>query len=169
VAAFARLPDRRLVVAGDGVGAKALRAIAPPNVEFIGYQPPDRLRDCLQRARAFVFAAEEDFGITVAEAQACGTPAIAYGRGGATEIVRDVRHHSTAPTGICFEPQTPDSIAAAIRQFEATTILPVDCHRNAQRFSTARFRREFYAAIARAWASRHELGNWGAACDNVEV
>src|SRR6185295_14138743 len=88
VDAFAAMPDRTLVVIGDGPDGPKLRKRAPSNVRLLGQQPLPVLRDHLQRARAFVFAAEEDFGIAPLEAQACGTPVIAFGRGGALETIR---------------------------------------------------------------------------------
>jgi len=87
VEAFAAMPDKRLVVVGDGPELARCKAVAAPNVELLGYQPFEVLRDYMQRARAFVFAAEEDFGIAPVEAQACGTPVIAFGRGGACETI----------------------------------------------------------------------------------
>jgi glycosyltransferase involved in cell wall biosynthesis len=92
VDAFSRMPDKRLVVIGEGPDLQRCQALArTPNIELVGYQPFAQLRDYMQRARAYVFAAEEDFGITMVEAQACGTPVIAYGRGGARETVRPLR------------------------------------------------------------------------------
>jgi len=149
-AAFQALPDRRLVMAGDGPEADRVRAAAGPNVEFAGRVTRERMRDLLRGARAFVFAAEEDFGILPVEAQACGTPVIAYGRGGALETVRD--HAAGRPTGQFFLAQTGDALAAAIRHFE-TEFPPIDsrdCAANAKRFSTARFRAEFTAFVAAA-------------------
>ena len=87
VEAFRQLPDRRLVVIGAGPALKRIRRQAPPNVQFLGYQPAEVLRDHMRRARAFIFAAEEDFGIIPVEAQACGTPVIAFGKGGIRETV----------------------------------------------------------------------------------
>ena len=87
VAAFRELPDRRLIVVGDGPQARQVREAAGPNVEFVGEVSREALRDLLRAARAFVFAADEDFGILPVEAQACGTPVIALGRGGARETV----------------------------------------------------------------------------------
>ena len=82
VEAFAAMPQRRLVVIGDGPELERVKALArdASNVTILGYQPTEVLADYMARARAFVFAAEEDFGITPVEAQACGTPVIAYGR-----------------------------------------------------------------------------------------
>jgi len=87
VEAFNLMPDKRLVVIGDGPMFKRLQAMAGPNIELLGYQPREVVIDHLQRARAFVFAAHEDFGIVAVEAQACGTPVIAYGQGGALDSV----------------------------------------------------------------------------------
>src|SRR5207249_4044528 len=88
VEAFRSMPHRKLVVIGDGPDMPKLKALAAPNIQLLGWQPAAVLRDYLQRARAFVFAAEEDFGIAPVEAQACGTPVIAFGSGGVTESVR---------------------------------------------------------------------------------
>src|SRR6185437_10805102 len=117
VEAFAKMPERRLVVIGDGPDMQKIRAKAAPNVEIMGYQPFSVLRDRMRRAKAFVFAAEEDFGISVVEAQACGTPVIAYGKGGALETVRDLP--DARPTGIFFGEQTVESIVAAVENFAA--------------------------------------------------
>jgi glycosyltransferase involved in cell wall biosynthesis len=108
----------------------------------------------MQRARAFVFAAEEDFGISVVEAQACGTPVVAYGRGGALETVVE----SSDPrfgTGVFFHEQTVASIADALDRFEAHAPFdPEVCRLNAARFSVERFRREFLRVVDQAMANR---------------
>jgi glycosyltransferase involved in cell wall biosynthesis len=151
VEAFRLLPDRRLVVIGAGPEMARIKAAAAPNVELLGYQPSAVLCDLMQRARAFVFAAQEDFGIAPIEAQACGTPVIAYGRGGALESVRPPG--SSAPTGLFFDAQTAPSIAAAVRAFERDEALfdPQACRDNAQRFSSARFRAQYGALVQRCW------------------
>ena len=148
VAAFRELPDRRLVVVGDGPQARQVRAAAGPNVEFVGELPRPSLREALRRARAFVFAAEEDFGILPVEAQACGTPVIAYGRGGALETVID--GPDAAATGCFFAEQSPHAIAAAVRAFDRDAgRFSVDaCVANAARFGHARFAGEFVARAA---------------------
>ena len=130
-----------------------MRAAAGSNVEFVGEVSRERMRDLLRGARAFVFAAEEDFGILPVEAQACGTPVIAYGRGGARETVRDSA--AGRPTGLFFDAQTPEAIVDAVRRFEQQTpaIDPRDCREQAERFSTQRFASEFTALVEHAWST----------------
>jgi glycosyltransferase involved in cell wall biosynthesis len=151
VEAFRALPDRRLVVIGDGTEMSKVKAIAGSNVEILGFQPASVVRDYLQRARALIFAAEEDFGISPVEAQACGTPVIAYARGGALETI--VGSESTESTGHFFADQKPQEIARAVRAFElrADTIEPSACRRNAQRFSVPIFRQQFGAFVSQRW------------------
>jgi glycosyltransferase involved in cell wall biosynthesis len=151
VEAFAATPERRLVVIGDGPEAHRIRAKAGTNTSFLGHQPFEVLRDHLRRARAFVFAAEEDFGIAPLEAQACGTPVIAYGKGGAAETIRDLSQ--LRPTGVLFEQQTAGAINDAIMRFEASSvrIAEADCRENAERFSADRFRSDLTAFVAEHW------------------
>lgn len=150
VEAFNRMPNRKLVVIGDGPGYSALKRTAGPNVQLLGFQPDEVLVDYMQRARAFLFAAEEDFGIIAVEAQACGTPVIAYGKGGARESVRSLDDRE--PTGVFFDEQEPDSIVAAVQLFERESdrFTPEYCRRNADRFSEERFRAEFSAFVTEA-------------------
>jgi glycosyltransferase involved in cell wall biosynthesis len=136
VEAFRRTPGRRLVVVGEGSEAGRLRAMAPPNVEFAGRLPTPQVVSRMQRARAFLFAGIEDFGIVMAEAQACGTPLIAFGAGGAAEIARE-------DTGVLFAEQTPDSLIDALRRFEPRAFSPQACRENALRFDRPRFRQRF--------------------------
>jgi glycosyltransferase involved in cell wall biosynthesis len=147
VEAFARMPERRLVVIGDGPDMQKVREKATPNVQIMGYQPFDVLRDHMRRAKAFVFAAEEDFGISVVEAQACGTPVIAYGKGGALETVRD--QYEPHPTGMFFNEQTTDSIIEAVEHFasDPARFQPADCRANAERFSIRHFRERFFGFV----------------------
>ena len=144
VEAFSRTPERKLVVIGDGPEMQKIRAKAGPNVEIMGYQPFAVLHDRMRRAKAFVFAAEEDFGISVVEAQACGTPVIAYGKGGALETVLDPQSDLN-PTGLFFDEQTPLAIVAAVDDFERAPqrFTPTACRTNAERFSADTFRRRF--------------------------
>jgi glycosyltransferase involved in cell wall biosynthesis len=159
VAAFRQLPDRRLVVVGDGPEAERIRGIAPPNVQLVGHQPDVVLRDYLQRARALVFAAPEDFGLIMAEAQACGTPVIAHWRGGASDIVID---DDRGRTGLLFRGEDPASIVAAICRFERLpAVSGTTCRKNAERFSAhlfrARIRREVDAVVA-AFSAQRGIG-----------
>ncbi|KVO56311.1 glycosyl transferase family 1 [Burkholderia ubonensis] len=144
VEAFAKMPDRKLVVIGDGPEMQKVRAKAGPNVEIMGYQPFAVLHDRMRRAKAFVFAAEEDFGISVVEAQACGTPVIAYGKGGALETVLDPQS-GARPTGLFFDEQTARAIVSAVDDFERAPqrFTPQACRANAERFSADTFRRRF--------------------------
>ncbi|MGU7781182.1 glycosyltransferase family 4 protein [Burkholderia sp. PU8-34] len=144
VEAFSKTPERKLVVIGDGPEMQKVRAKAGPNVEIMGYQPFAVLHDRMRRAKAFVFAAEEDFGISVVEAQACGTPVIAYGKGGALETVLDP-HSAAQPTGLFFDEQTAHAIVAAVDDFERAPqrFTPQACRQNAERFSADTFRRRF--------------------------
>lgn len=82
VEAFSHMPDKKLIVIGDGPEMKKIKSRATKNIEILGYQSDQIMQDYMQKAKAFVFAAEEDFGITPVEAQACGTPVIAFGKGG---------------------------------------------------------------------------------------
>ena len=152
-AAFRDLPGRRLVMAGDGPEADRVRRAAGPNVEFVGEVPQERLRELLRGARAFVFAAEEDFGILPVEAQACGTPVIAYGRGGALETVRE--GGTGTATGMFFGAQTAEAIAAAVRAFDGALpmLRAAECRANAERFAAERFRAEFAAFVDRVAAA----------------
>jgi glycosyltransferase involved in cell wall biosynthesis len=140
VRAFSQTPGRRLVVIGDGPEMKKIKSVAGDNVTILGHQPFDVLVDHLQRARAFIFAAEEDFGISVVEAQACGTPVIAFGRGGALESV--VGLPLERPTGVFFGEQTAEALLAAVIRFEHNAHLfdPRQCRRNAERFSSENFK-----------------------------
>ncbi|MGN4075551.1 glycosyltransferase, partial [Burkholderia gladioli] len=158
VAAFAGMPERRLIVIGDGPDMDKVRARAGPNVTILGHQPFAVLKDHLQRARAFVFAAEEDFGISVVEAQACGTPVIAFGKGGACETVID--ETQPHPTGLFFATQTVEAIQEAVARFEANLgrFSPVSCRLNAKRFSKAEFRRGLLTAIVDATEGREQVG-----------
>jgi glycosyltransferase involved in cell wall biosynthesis len=152
-AAFRALPERRLIVAGDGPEAARVRAAAGRNTEFVGEVSRERMRELLRGARAFVFAAEEDFGILPVEAQACGTPVIAYGRGGARETVRDLADGH--PSGLFFDVQSAKAVTDAVNRFEQAmpAIDPRDCRQQALRFSTPQFSREFTAFVEHAWST----------------
>jgi glycosyltransferase involved in cell wall biosynthesis len=168
VDAFTRTPQRKLVVIGDGPEMKKIRELAGPNVTLLGYQPFSVLHDHLRRAKAFVFAAEEDFGISPVEAQACGTPVIAYGKGGALESVRGPQYGAAA-TGLYFERQTPEALIAALERFEAmpNAFDPLRCRANAERFSSDHFRAAFSKLVTCAYATlQAELT--GPSCESVD-
>lgn len=150
--AFRQLPARKLVVIGDGPEAARLKQMCPPNVTLLGRQSDEVVRQHLQAARAFVFAAHEDFGISPVEAQACGTPVIAYGVGGASETVRGLGGAGHA-TGLLFPEQTARGLVQAVEQFESAgeAFDPQVCREWAEQFSEARFRGEFLQWVQRAW------------------
>lgn len=145
VEAFRLMPQRELVVIGDGPDLARLRALAPPNVRFLGRQPHEALAYYLRYARGFLFGALEDFGIVPVEAMACGTPVVAYGRGGACETVID------GVTGVLFPKQEPEAVAAAVQRLEMTAFDPGRIRAHAERFSAARFRAELGAFLEAAW------------------
>ena len=139
VQAFTTMPDKKLVVLGDGPELDKLKSIATSNVAFLGYQSQDNLVRCLQKAKAFVFAAQEDFGIAPIEAMACGTPVLALGKGGALEtIIQD-------ETGIFFYEQTAQSICTCVKEFELKSYLfnAFTIRSHAEKFSRQRFEKEF--------------------------
>jgi len=157
IQAFTEMPSRRLIVIGEGQQLAALRATAGPNVSFTGYLSRGEYVRAVADAQALVFAGCEDFGITLAEAQGCGTPVIAFGRGGARDIVRGLGA-SDRPTGVLFERQTVDAIKDAIQRFEANrkAITPRACRENADRFSVERFRLQIAEAFDAALAAHAE-------------
>ena len=141
-----------LVVIGDGPDFEKVKSRAGSNIKFLGFQEGNVLIDYMQRARAFVFAAEEDFGIAPVEAQACGTPVIAYGKGGVTESVIPIHSKGNAPpTGIFFKEQSSASLIAAVKQFQnmEDRFDPHKIRKNAERFSVDRFRHELDKFISK--------------------
>jgi len=150
--AFALLPDRKLIIVGDGPDAAKVRAASGSNVMLVGRESRERVRERLRSARAFVFAAEEDFGIAPVEAQACGTPVIAFGRGGVTETVRGLG--SGAPTGVFYDVQSSQALADAVRRFEAlgAPIMPEACRASALRFRAEVFRSGIRGFVESEWA-----------------
>ena len=145
VEAFTKMPEKKLYVIGDGPNFNKIKKMATGNIILLGYQPFDVLKHYLSKAKAFVFAAEEDFGILPVEAQACGTPVIAYGKGGVTETVINNK------TGVYFNEQNVSSIIDAIDYFEKNLNLynPIEIAAQASLFSAVRFREEFSAFVAK--------------------
>lgn len=152
VEAFSSMPERKLVVIGDGSEMKKIKEKAGKNIEILGYQSNSILEEHMRKARAFVFAAEEDFGITPVEAQACGTPVIAFGKGGALETVRP--YGTNHATGIFFDKQSVSSIIDSVNYFESIeeNIMPTDCRDNALRFSDERFKSEIKTYVSERWS-----------------
>jgi glycosyltransferase involved in cell wall biosynthesis len=140
VESFSHMPDKKLIVIGDGPDAEKIKAKAGKNVELLGYQPTEQLIHYMQRAKAFIFAAEEDFGIAPLEAQACGTPVIAYGKGATLETIMGIDQKN--PSGLFFKEQNIASIQNAVNEFENNVSLftPENCTSNAARFSPEQFR-----------------------------
>jgi glycosyltransferase involved in cell wall biosynthesis len=147
IEAFSKMPDRQLVVIGNGPQFRRCKALAGPNVKILGYQSYSVLLSHMQRARAFIFAAEEDFGITPVEAQACGTPVLAFGRGGAAETVVD------QVTGLLFHEQSVPAIQQVVKDFEQieSDFDPEVIRAHAMRFSTEMFRQEFRRYVHAKW------------------
>jgi glycosyltransferase involved in cell wall biosynthesis len=139
---------RRLVVIGSGQDEKKLRRFADERIQFLGWQPDEVLRDHLRRCSALLFPGEEDFGIVPVEAQACGTPVIAYAQGGATETV--IPWPRATATGMWFNEQTVDCLTAAIEQFERECDFfePERLRTHALRFRTERFEDELFGFVA---------------------
>ncbi|RTK98351.1 MAG: glycosyltransferase family 4 protein [Proteobacteria bacterium] len=140
--AFAQMPNKRLIIAGTGPEEEKVKRIAAQssNITYLGYITDEVMISHLQRAKGFVFAAEEDFGIIPVEAQACGTPVIAFGKGGVLDsVIVDGEHL----TGTFFKQQTIDSLIAAIQNFEKQDIKSADCLANAQKFSITEFNKQF--------------------------
>ena len=142
VEAFTQMPDKKLIVIGTGPDFDKIQKIAQShdNIKLMGYQPFNVLKEHMQKAKAFVFAAEEDFGITPVEAQACGTPVIAYGKGGALETIRGLEIKDN-PTGVFFYKQDEENLIKAISYFEKNLekIQIEDCRKNALNFSINKF------------------------------
>lgn len=149
VEAFKLMPNKRLVVIGDGPDFDKISTLVSgyANIDLLGFQKFEVLKDHLQQAKGFVFAAEEDFGITPLEAQACGTPVIAFGRGGALETVKD------GVTGLFFSEQTPQAIVDAVTLFEQSEWSAQDCRMQAEQFTCERFHQEILSLVARVSAS----------------
>lgn len=108
-----------LIVIGTGPECDRLREIAKPNIQVLGWQSNQVVADYMAKAKAFVYAACEDFGMAIVEAQGCGTPVIAYGVGGAQETVRDIREYPNSGTGLLFTPQTETALIDTVKAFEA--------------------------------------------------
>lgn len=147
VQAFATMPDKKLVIVGDGRDRAALAAQATPNITFLGRQPRERVRELMQGCRAFLFPGLEDFGIAPVEALSAGRPVIAFAGGGALDTV------APGETGEFFTDQSAESLRAVVDRFDDAAYDPVTCRRQAERFSTAQFRTRLTTYIDTALAA----------------
>jgi len=152
VSAFSQMPEKKLVVIGDGPEASRIKAIAGPNTEFLGHVPRQTLIEKLQNAQAYIYAALEDFGIAPVEAQACGTPVIGYAAGGILETVKSIPNSN--PTGIYFGKQEVGSIISAVERYEKSVdqFHPELIRQHAETFSAQRFRNQIRMFIEQSWA-----------------
>lgn len=135
------LLKKRLLIVGTGKEEKKLKAMAGPTIEFLGYVPDEDLRQLYAECRAFLFAADEDFGIVPVEAQSYGRPVIAYGYGGSLETVRVGDSRGRSDTGVFFAERTVDAVIDGIRRFEATegSFVPTKIQEHARSFDTTVF------------------------------
>lgn len=139
--------DKKLLVIGDGPDMAKIKSKAGKNIELLGFASDETMADLMGRAKAFVFAAEEDFGITPVEAQACGTPVICFGRGGARETVRD------GESGLYFMEQNAKELLAAVAKFEQNydKFEPTKIRENSLKFSRARFEAEIKSYVEKKY------------------
>ncbi len=153
--AFNRMPERELRIIGAGPQYEEFKRRAGPNVKLLGHQPTQVLRRQLQGAAAYICAALEDFGILPVEAQACGTPVIAYGKGGVRESI------VPGKTGLFFQEQTADAIAETVSKFEEarSTFIPRIIRSHAEHFSVARFRMAIKDEIENCWEAKYGSGS----------
>lgn len=156
VEAFSEMPNKKLIVIGTGPDFEKIKSKAAKNVVLLGYQSFEVLKEHMQKAKGFVFAAEEDFGITPVEAQACGTPVIAFGKGGSLETVRGL--HQENPTGVFFQEQTVNAVKEAINKFEDNIELlkAENCRKHALEFSPEQFKTNL-----KDFVNEKKLEKWG--------
>jgi glycosyltransferase involved in cell wall biosynthesis len=153
VEAFAKMPDKKLIVGGDGPDFKKISKLKTSNIEFLGFLDNKTLINYTQSAKAFIFAAEEDFGIAPIEAQACGIPVIAFGKGGALETIvgsfATENNIKDTDTGLFFEKQTTESLINAVEVFERNRdkFNKNTIRNQALKFDTKRFEKEFKETI----------------------
>ncbi|MEA3353362.1 MAG: glycosyltransferase [Campylobacterota bacterium] len=141
VEAFNKMPNKKLVVIGAGEQLDEIKKIAKGNIKILGYQSDEILKDHMQRAKGFIYAAIEDFGIVPIEAMACGTPVIALNVGGTKETVTD------GINGIHFKEQTKESIIEAVNSFESMSFDPIEVSNSIKTFNNQRFQKEIKAYI----------------------
>jgi glycosyltransferase involved in cell wall biosynthesis len=137
-----------LKIVGTGPALGELRRAGRPNIEFLGGVSDGALADCYSGCRALVFPGYEDFGIVMVEAQAYGKPVIAYGAGGASEIVADGR------TGVLFHEQTSRSLEDAVERMDRLSLASEEIRNNALRFDTSNFQRSVRRIVETGYAKR---------------
>ncbi|MBM3208488.1 MAG: glycosyltransferase family 4 protein [Chlamydiae bacterium] len=153
--AFSKMPDKKLIIIGDGPEMPKVKTHSSKNIEILGYRSNDEIRKLLSEAKAMVFAAEEDFGIVMAESLASGTPVIAFGKGASSEII------DQSKTGILFPEQDVDSLIKAVQEFEKNedSFDPLYIKQTADSFSQERFAIEYKNFVEKKWSdfknSRH--------------
>ena len=149
VEAFTKIPHKKLKVIGTGPDHEKIKRIAQgyPNIELMGYQPFTVLKEHMQKAKGFIFAAEEDFGIAPVEAQACGTPVICYGKGGVLDTVIDNE------SGVFFKRQSVDALISAIEKFETITFDAYKIRNHAQKFSNEIFKKKFKKFVDKSFST----------------
>lgn len=145
VAAFNRMPQRQLIVAGDGPEMSRLKTMAGPNIRFTGWVTDQQAITLMSGSRGFIQASKEDFGIAVVEAQACGIPVLAYAEGGARETIATQPEHKT---GMLFDVLTPEALEIAVEKFERESFRAEDCRHWARQFSVENFDRGFLEGLA---------------------
>lgn len=148
VKAFNQL-KKPLIIIGEGSQLEEIRQLAQSHIQVLGWQPHNVVKEYITKAKAFVYAACEDFGIALVEAQACGTPVIAYGQGGALETVKDIRQDPQNGTGLFFEVQKPEALIEAVKTFEQLEIQiePENCRLQATKFSPTIFKQSYLKFI----------------------
>jgi len=151
IEAFNNLPNKKLIIAGNGPEYDKLTKLANSNIEFLGFIDSKELKSYMQKAKSFVFAAEEDFGIIPVEAQACGTPVIAYNKGGTKETIIHKK------TGYLFNKQCPVSIKEAVIAFEELKYNPEEIRKNALKFSKDRFEKEIKSFVESKYKAFKEM------------
>jgi glycosyltransferase involved in cell wall biosynthesis len=141
VEAFNQMPNKKLMVIGCGEEYNEIKKIAKSNISVLGYQSDEALIAYMQKSKAFIYSAIEDFGIVPIEAMACGTPVIALNKGGTAETVID------GINGIHFQNQTKEDIIEAMKKFETVRFSAKDISQYARHFSTKRFQEEIRVFI----------------------
>ena len=147
--------DKKLLVIGDGPDMGKIKSKASKNIELLGFADDKTMADLMGQAKAFVFAAEEDFGITPVEAQACGTPVICFGRGGALETVRE------GISGLYFMEQNIRELLATVDKFEQSydKFEPIKIRENSLKFSRTRFESEIKSYVEKKYEEFKERQN----------